>query len=360
VRERAVVHVCESLATGVLEVVRGLANHTAAAGVPTVVVHGRRPETPADVEQRFHPSVRLVAVDGWGERRPVAAAGGMVRAAAALREELRRYGGGVVHVHSTYAGLVARLVPGNGWNVFYSPHAYAFLNRSVSPLARGVSLASEAVLGRRGHTIAVSRSEGAVAARLVGRGRVVVVQNGVEPRPVAVGRDDERPFRVACVGRASFQRRPDLFADVARRLRGELDAEFVWAGDGPEGDLLAGAGVEVTGWLAPAEVSARLAGADVVVHLSAFEGLPFALLEAMSAGRAIVASDVPPIREALGDAGILVESADDTVAAIRRLHADSRLRRALGEAARSRAERLFTRRAMIERTVSAYGLSPAA
>jgi polysaccharide biosynthesis protein PelF len=96
------------------------------------------------------------------------------------------------------------------------------------------------------------------------------------------------------------------------------------------------------------------------VHLSAFEGLPFALLEAMSAGRAIVASDVPPIREALGDAGILVESADDTVAAIRRLHADSRLRRALGEAARSRAERLFTRRAMIERTVSAYGLSPAA
>jgi glycosyltransferase involved in cell wall biosynthesis len=359
-REAAVVHVCESLATGVLEVVRGLANHTASAGVPTVVVHGRRPETPADVEKRFHSSVRLVAVEGWGERRPRSAAVGMLRAAATLHRELRRYEGGVVHVHSTYAGLVARLVPSNGWKLFYSPHAYAFLNRSVSPIARGVSLASEALLGRRGRTIAVSRAEGSVAARLVGRERVVVVQNGIDPGTGSARREDERPFRIACVGRASFQRRPDVFADVATRLRGEIEAEFVWVGDGPEGDTLARAGVDVTGWLPPAEVSARLASAHVVVHLSAFEGLPFALLEAMGAGRAIVASDVPPIREALGDAGILVESAADTIAAIRGLHADPASRRALGDNARRRVARLFTRRAMIERTVSAYGLPPAA
>jgi glycosyltransferase involved in cell wall biosynthesis len=360
VREAAVVHVCESLATGVLEVVRGLANHTASAGIPTVVVHGRRPETPAAVERRFHPSVRLVAVDGWGERSALSTAAGMVRAAAVLRKELRRYRSGVVHVHSTYAGLVARVLPGSGWKLFYSPHAYAFLNRSVSPLARGISLASEAMLGRRGRTIAVSRAEGTVAARLVGKRRVVVVQNGIEPRGEIVRAERGRPFRVACVGRASFQRRPDVFADVARRLGGELDAEFVWVGDGPEAHALAAAGIDVTGWLPAAEVSAKLAGSDVVVHLSAFEGLPFALLEAMGAGRAIVASDVPPIREALGDAGILVESAAQAVGAIRRLHADARLRHALGEAAQSRVTRLFTRRAMIERTVSAYELPPAA
>ena len=42
--DAAVIHVCEALASGILRVVPALANETAAAGIPTVVVHGRRPE----------------------------------------------------------------------------------------------------------------------------------------------------------------------------------------------------------------------------------------------------------------------------------------------------------------------------
>src|SRR5947208_1765075 len=104
--DTAVIHVCEALASGILRVVPALANETAAAGIPTVVVHGRRPETPADMTEWFDPRVRLAPVPGWGDRSPLGASAGTVRAAVVLRRELSRFHGGVLHLHSTHAGFV--------------------------------------------------------------------------------------------------------------------------------------------------------------------------------------------------------------------------------------------------------------
>src|SRR5438874_12099361 len=104
VRAVAIVHFTESLATGVLVVVRELANNSAARGMSTTVVHGRRPQTPEDLRVLFHPDVRLVEVAGFGSRsvRGVLA---VARAGAVLRRELAREGGGVLHIHSTFAGV---------------------------------------------------------------------------------------------------------------------------------------------------------------------------------------------------------------------------------------------------------------
>jgi len=94
----------------------------------------------------------------------------------------------------------------------------------------------------------------------------------------------------------------------------------------------------------------------VLVHFSAFEGLPLSLLEAMWAGRAVVASDLPAIREVVDDAGILVRDAAEAADAVRRLRGDAGLRAELAARAHDRAQRLFTRRAMVKRTLAAYGL----
>src|ERR671927_922573 len=163
--DAAVIHVCEALASGILRVVPALADETVALGIPTVVLYGRRPETPDDMSEWFDPRVRLVPVDGWGDRSPRGSLSGTMRAALALRRELSRFHGGVLHLHSTYAGFVGRLVPTPGWRRFYTPHGYAFLNGSHPPALRGLTLVSEAALASRAHTIAVSRAEGAVAAR---------------------------------------------------------------------------------------------------------------------------------------------------------------------------------------------------
>jgi glycosyltransferase involved in cell wall biosynthesis len=105
--------------------------------------------------------------------------------------------------------------------------------------------------------------------------------------------------------------------------------------------------VTFTGPVAPADVAARLAAADVLVlpnprsAISTHATSPLKLFEYMAAGRAIVASDLPSIREVLTDDvdGLLVAAgdADALAAAIRRLSGDAPLRRRLGAAARDNA-----------------------
>jgi glycosyltransferase involved in cell wall biosynthesis len=94
----------------------------------------------------------------------------------------------------------------------------------------------------------------------------------------------------------------------------------------------------------------------VLVHFSAFEGLPLSLLEGMAAGRAVVATDLSEIREVVADAGILVRSASEAAAAVRRLRADDPFRLELAARARERARSLFTQQAMVERMLATYGL----
>jgi len=85
------------------------------------------------------------------------------------------------------------------------------------------------------------------------------------------------------------------------------------------------------------DVAAILAGSDVFVLPSLSEGVPVALLEAMSAGRAIVASDVGDVRSALadGEAGVLVKAGDPSAlaAGIDRVLRVPRWARHLGERA---------------------------
>jgi glycosyltransferase involved in cell wall biosynthesis len=352
----AVVHVCEALGGGVLEVVLELANRTAERGVPTTLVHGRRPETPVSLGALVHPGVRIVEVPRWGVRRPRTALAATFRAARAVRAEARRSPRGVVHVHSSFAGPVRLTLLPRGWRLVYSPHAYAFLNDSLPRAARIAARALEWVLGRRGRTLAVSRAEGEVASSLVGARRVVVVRNGVELPPETEAPEGS-PFVVTVAGRALHQRRPDLVAAVAESFR-DADIAVRWLGDGPARAELERAGVAVSGWLPRARVVEELARSHAVLHLSAFEGLPLALLEAMASGRPVVASDLPPIREVTGDAALLVRDADEAIAALRLLASDHELSADLGSRGRARVARLFTAASMVERTLAAYDLPP--
>ena len=91
---------------------------------------------------------------------------------------------------------------------------------------------------------------------------------------------------------------------------------------------------------------------DIVVSASITEGFPFSVIEAMSCGKAVVATDVGGVREALDGCGILVKSRRpaEIAEAIVTLLRNERLRNELGMEAMKRARQRFT----LEQSIQNY------
>ncbi|WP_173405663.1 MULTISPECIES: GT4 family glycosyltransferase PelF [Streptomycetaceae] len=94
------------------------------------------------------------------------------------------------------------------------------------------------------------------------------------------------------------------------------------------------------------------AAGNVVMLSSISEGFPFTLIEAMSCGRATVSTDVGGVREAVGDAGLVVppREPEPMARAALELLADPPRRARMGQEARSRVIERFT----LARTVETF------
>jgi len=115
--------------------------------------------------------------------------------------------------------------------------------------------------------------------------------------------------------------------------------------------------IEFAGPRTPADLAQLYSTAAVVVSPSLGECLSTVVLEAMSCGAAVVATDVGGIREQLDpDTGIIVPPRDPVALAeaVCTLLADARLRRRLGDAARLKAHAQFSVPKMIDRHIRLY------
>ena len=188
-----------------------------------------------------------------------------------------------------------------------------------------------------------------------------LVPNGVPLRRLGGGLPVPTPgavMRIGAVGRLTTQKGFDLLLSATRTLVDEgRQIEVSIAGDGPERARLreAGRGLPVR-FLGPVDDIERfLSEVDVFCLPSRFEGLPFALLEAMMAGKACVAADVGDVAEALGSGGIVAPPEDpQALAWALGALADAERRDLLGLAAHRRAVDAYTLDRMIDRTAEVY------
>jgi glycosyltransferase involved in cell wall biosynthesis len=100
--------------------------------------------------------------------------------------------------------------------------------------------------------------------------------------------------------------------------------------------------VTFAGALGDDELSAALQHADALVVTSRHEGFGVPVIEAMTAGVAVVANAAGALPEVVGDGGLLVEAADPyaLAAAAHRVRHDGALRRSLAHAAAGRVAAL--------------------
>ena len=195
-----------------------------------------------------------------------------------------------------------------------------------------------------------------------------IAPGAAEPRVVYLARDerafsplaDRNPLRaelglekdaiVGCYVGALWESKgiPELASALPDLLRRHPKFQLIALGEGAEGAALAAAAraagrpaaVRLTGPLPPAQVPRFLNAGDFFVFPSRSEGMPQAVLEAMSCGLPVVATRVGGIPEAVldGETGILVAPRDSSAlrAAIERMIQDRDFRRAAGQASRSR------------------------
>ncbi|KAB8144399.1 glycosyltransferase family 4 protein [Chloroflexia bacterium SDU3-3] len=225
--------------------------------------------------------------------------------------------------------------------------------------------------------VAVSRGN---AALLVGQygfptQRLHTIPNGVDTAAFAArtggmrarwGVPEAAPL-LGVVGRLGGQKGHALLLDALPTVWASFpEAHAVFVGQGElepqlraQADRLGAAGrVRFAGAVERAQVPQALAELDVFALPSLYEGLPFAVVEAMAAARAIVATEVDGTREALdhGRTGLLVPPGQPAplAQAITRLLGDAALRQRLGAAAQAEAASRFDERAMLAATFALY------
>jgi glycosyltransferase involved in cell wall biosynthesis len=298
--------------------------------------------------------------------------GAILLAVNRVARQLRRFGADLLHCHLPIAGIVGRLAG----RLAHVPVIYTEHNRleRYHPLTRHVSLATwtwqERVLAVSGDVAASIRNH--THSRIP----VEIVPNGVdvdhfEPRDAGADALRQRlgiPPDAPVVGTVAVfrvQKQLHDWLEAACLLRKrQPNVHFLLVGDGPLREELRArvAALGLTDRLhwsgLQQDVRPYLATMDIYLMSSVVEGLPVALLEAMSMRCVVVSTAVGGIPEVIqhGENGFLVESRrpDQLAEVAGSLIAAPEARARCGAAARRTVERRFSIRHMTRVLESTY------
>lgn len=358
--EMKIVHVVEAFGGGTLNAVVLLANQQARELHAVTVIHSTRPDTPDAYEILFDKRVSLVSLAIPQGLNPLKD----WQASRTLRKTLKLQAPDLIHLHSSKAGAVGRLAAvGLAVPVVYSPHGFSFNRQDVPEWKRRVFWGLEWALGRLpAHLMACSSDEATAAAAFSPTTRIfnavdvpALVAEACHGRSAIQRRPAQPPLVIAMAGRITAARNPEGFSEVARQvLATRKDVAFYWLGDGDR-ELLDPA-IRVTGWLNKADLLASLRNIDIYFHPSRWDGLPFAVLEAMSQGLPVVASSVGGNKDAItsGRTGFLADTPDQQVRALLALLGDAQLRATYGAAGQARVETYFCLAEYFQQVQSLY------
>lgn len=263
----------------------------------------------------------------------------------------------IVHSHCAKAGFLGRLAGRlSGAATVHTPHVFPF-GRGGPPGPEALYLALERRAGRwTDRLILLSRYQQNVVLRhnLLPLERTALVPNGIVRERFqcldrAAAREDlglapDEPVALAA-GRLCEQKGQDVLLDAVAILKRQgVKARVLMVGSGPSEAVLAGRIrregladlVAMRG--AVRDIRPYYAACDLVLVPSRFEGMPYVLLEAKAAGRAVAASLVCGMEQFIrqGEDGALVQPGNPEAWAqlLAQLAADARR---FGEAGRRAA-----------------------
>ncbi|WP_175440355.1 glycosyltransferase [Stenotrophomonas sp. HMSC10F06] len=309
----SVVHAAETIRGGVATILRQLLEHQRSSG--RYRVHCVVPQDQRD-------DLENLSADVSTFRRTGRNAVSLLCFGIAFVVAVWRTNPDIVHLHSTFAGFIGRLmlVPLWPWrrpSVVYCPHAFAFLMPSGMWKTRAYALAERALQLLTDAVVCISRYEHDTAVEKgLDPATLHVILNGVQAMQAPPGGTTD-PFppdalKVLFVGRFDRQKGFDVLIDAMSQLEG-CGVHLIAVGGGVlEADAVhrpAAANVEFAGWHDRQGISRYLAYADVLVVPSRWEGFGLVVVEAASVGVPTLGSRTCSLPEIVQDGigGLLFE-----------------------------------------------------
>lgn len=233
--------------------------------------------------------------------------------------------------------------------VMQTIHGFSFNNEIDKK--RGLYIRLERLVARFCHcNVMVSKTDERQGFRLrilrrkttalITPGVNVAKMRGADAAHVAALRSEWAPLGetvFTLVGRLSNPKTPEVFVEAAHLiLQEQPNAKFLLVGDGSKRELLTERirELKMTDKVLllglRTDVGAVMAASDIIAHCSTHEGLPKTVLEAMAAGKPVIASNVGGVPHVVhdGENGLLVPPQNPTAMAdaMRKLMTDAALR----------------------------------
>ncbi len=304
-----------------------------------------------------------------------------IKALKAIREIKRTvndFNPDLIGCHSTAAGFLGRIAIRNKIPTVFTAHGWAF-TEGASFLRKYFVILTEKIAGKFcSKIICVSEFDRSLALKyqIASSDKIIVVYNGVEIQPVKIDSDcqdsqktEAKKTKIVFVGRLAQPKDPLLllkaFNGLSSDLKDKVQVSII--GDGPKrkelerfiGENNLEQRVSLSGTIPREKVFEFLRRSDIFVLISNWEGFPYTIIEAMSCGLAIIASDVGGVKEALNEyCGILVKRGDggEIKNALEKLLENPSSIKKMGESARKRVEREFSLERMLKETDEVYRL----
>ena len=283
----------------------------------------------------------------------------------------------IVHAHGTRANSnVLWASRSLGLPVAYTVHGWSF-HQDQSFLVRTLRTLGEKYLTRKSTVnISVSASNQQSGKEVIPSFESIVINNGIDQKKF--NRDNHfadirkelglsaETILVLFIARFTSHKQPLRLIEAFEKAQKELPGmHLLLVGEGdqrPEAVKMVGEMKlqdRISLWPFRLDVPDILAAADIFVLPSLWEGLPIGLLEAMSMGKAVLATRVDGTKEVVqnGRNGILVETTDlvnDLSSALVRLAGDASLRKELGQHAMETVNERFNAAVMTRSIEAVY------
>ena len=296
-----IVHVVEPFAGGIVAFLKSLVEDP--SGDNHIIVHGERAHVVkvADAKKQLKsPRVKYIY---WKSAQrsihPVKDIKAFIELYKILKRLKQQQLIDAVHMHSSKSGFIGRMVcqllriP----NVIYTPNGAPFLvgqsafsNFAYKKLEWFGSLFNGTVVCCSGSELHAYQEAG-IKAIQINNGVTVNAEFNIDEASQQALINRQRKLRIVTSGRILDQKDPALFNSIAKELESHTDIEFIWIGYGPDANMITANNFHITGWLTPEEAKNKVATGDVYMSTARFEGLPFAVLEALSLRKPVLLSD---------------------------------------------------------------------